>query len=75
VQLDAAGSDHRPAGRRPAARRIDAGLLIPPLPDKAQAELDYLKVLEEPLVLCAARRPRAPAWRRAGALRRCRRCP
>jgi DNA-binding transcriptional LysR family regulator len=34
-------------------QRIDAGLLIPPLPDKAQAELDYLKVLEEPLVLCA----------------------
>jgi len=34
-------------------QRIDAGLLIPPLPDKAQAELDYMKVLEEPLVLCA----------------------
>lgn len=33
--------------------RIDAGLLIPPLPEKAQAELDYLKVLEEPLILCA----------------------
>lgn len=33
--------------------RIDAGLLIPPLPDKARAQLDYLKVLEEPLVLCA----------------------
>ncbi|HWJ96061.1 MAG TPA: LysR family transcriptional regulator [Telluria sp.] len=33
--------------------RIDAGLLIPPLPGKAQAELDYLKVLEEPLILCA----------------------
>jgi DNA-binding transcriptional LysR family regulator len=33
--------------------RIDAGLLIPPLPDKAQGELDYLKVLEEPLILCA----------------------
>jgi DNA-binding transcriptional LysR family regulator len=35
------------------AGRIDAGLLIPPLPDKAQAELDYMKVLDEPLVLCA----------------------
>jgi DNA-binding transcriptional LysR family regulator len=35
------------------AGRIDAGLLIPPLPDKALAELDYMKVLEEPLVLCA----------------------
>ncbi|GAB3404280.1 LysR family transcriptional regulator [Massilia agilis] len=33
-------------------QRIDAGLLIPPLPDKVQAELDYLKVLEEPLILC-----------------------
>jgi DNA-binding transcriptional LysR family regulator len=33
--------------------RIDAGLLIPPLPDKARAELDYMKVLEEPLILCA----------------------
>jgi DNA-binding transcriptional LysR family regulator len=33
--------------------RIDAGLLIPPLPDKALVELDYIKVLEEPLILCA----------------------
>jgi DNA-binding transcriptional LysR family regulator len=33
--------------------RIDAGLLIPPLPEKARAELDYMKVLEEPLILCA----------------------
>nr|WP_315395009.1 LysR family transcriptional regulator [uncultured Duganella sp.] len=31
--------------------RIDAGLLIPPLPDKAKLELDYLPVLREPLVL------------------------
>jgi len=31
--------------------RIDAGLLIPPLPDKARLELDYLPVLNEPLVL------------------------
>ncbi len=31
--------------------RIDAGLLIPPLPDKARLELDYLKLLEEPLIL------------------------
>ena len=29
--------------------RIDAGLLIPPLPDRARLELDYLKVLSEPL--------------------------
>ncbi len=33
--------------------RVDAGLLIPPLPDKARAELDYLKVLSEPLILAA----------------------
>lgn len=31
--------------------RIDAGLLIPPLPAKAKLELDYLPVLNEPLVL------------------------
>ena len=31
--------------------RIDVGLLIPPLPDKAHAELDYIKLLEEPLIL------------------------
>ncbi len=34
-------------------RRIDAGLLIPPLPERAMAELDYLTVLSEPLVLAA----------------------
>lgn len=33
--------------------RIDAGLLIPPLPDKARLELDYLPVLAEPLILAA----------------------
>jgi DNA-binding transcriptional LysR family regulator len=33
--------------------RIDAGLLIPPLSEKAQVQLDYMKVLEEPLVVCA----------------------
>ncbi|QJE00798.1 LysR family transcriptional regulator [Massilia forsythiae] len=33
--------------------RIDAGLLIPPLPDKARQDLDYMKVLDEPLILCA----------------------
>jgi len=33
--------------------RIDAGLLIPPVPDKLKNELDYLKVLSEPLVLAA----------------------
>jgi DNA-binding transcriptional LysR family regulator len=33
--------------------RIDLGLLIPPLPDKAKLELDYLTILSEPLVLAA----------------------
>ena len=33
--------------------RIDAGLLIPPLHDKARMELDYLTVLSEPLILAA----------------------
>ena len=33
--------------------RIDAGLLIPPLPEKAKAELAYLAVLNEPLILAA----------------------
>ena len=33
--------------------RIDAGLLIPPLPDKGRAELDYLTILSEPLILAA----------------------
>ncbi len=35
------------------AGRVDAGLLIPPLPDKARQALDYLPVLAEPLVLAA----------------------
>ncbi|MGJ9418310.1 LysR family transcriptional regulator [Massilia sp. CMS3.1] len=33
--------------------RIDAGLIIPPLSEKALTQLDYVKMLEEPLVLCA----------------------
>ncbi len=33
--------------------RIDAGLLIPPLPEKAKAQLDYLPVLNEPLILAS----------------------
>ncbi|MFC5476095.1 LysR substrate-binding domain-containing protein [Paraherbaspirillum soli] len=32
---------------------IDAGLLIPPLSDKAKSALDYLPVLSEPLILAA----------------------
>jgi len=35
--------------------RIDAGLLIPPLHDKAKGELDYRTVLSEPLILAAPR--------------------
>jgi DNA-binding transcriptional LysR family regulator len=31
--------------------RTDAGLLIPPLPDRAREELNYLPLLSEPLVL------------------------
>lgn len=31
--------------------RIDAGLLIPPLPDKAKSQLDYLPLLSEPLIV------------------------
>ncbi len=44
--------------------RIDAGLLIPPLPDKARLELDYLKVLTEPLILAAPAglAPEGPVW-------------
>ena len=46
--------------------RIDAGLLIPPLPDKARLELDYLKVLTEPLILAAPAGlvPPGPVWLR-----------
>lgn len=33
--------------------RIDVGLLIPPLPDKLKTELNYLKILSEPLILAA----------------------
>ncbi|MEN3367673.1 MAG: hypothetical protein V7606_4947 [Burkholderiales bacterium] len=35
--------------------RIDAGLLIPPLTDKAKVELDYLTVLSEPLIMAVPR--------------------
>ena len=44
--------------------RVDAGLLIPPLPDRARQELDYLPVLSEPLVLAAP--AGLPALARAG---------
>jgi DNA-binding transcriptional LysR family regulator len=47
--------------------RIDAGFLIAPLPDKARAELNYMKVLAEPLVLAAP--TGLPALRRSGAVK------
>jgi DNA-binding transcriptional LysR family regulator len=46
--------------------RIDAGLLIPPLPDKAKGELDYLPVLNEPLILAAP--AGLPGLKRKGAV-------
>lgn len=36
-----------------AQGRIDAGLLIPPMPDKLKGELDYLPLISEPLILAA----------------------
>jgi DNA-binding transcriptional LysR family regulator len=48
-----------------ARERIDAGLLIPPLPERLKAELDYVPLLNEPLV---AALPQATA-KGKGALR------
>ena len=44
--------------------RIDAGLLIPPLPERAQELLDYLPVLQEPLILAlpAGAMPDGDVW-------------
>jgi DNA-binding transcriptional LysR family regulator len=42
-----------------AQRRIDAGLLIPPLPDRLRPELHYSPVLSEPLILAAPKGTRA----------------
>jgi DNA-binding transcriptional LysR family regulator len=36
-----------------AQGRIDAGLLIPPMPDKLKGEIDYLPLISEPLILAA----------------------
>jgi DNA-binding transcriptional LysR family regulator len=48
-----------------AQERIDAGLLIPPLPERLKAQLDYVPLLNEPLV---AALPQAAA-KTKGALR------
>ncbi len=50
--------------------RVDAGLLIPPLPDRARQELEYLPVLSEPLVLAAPAGLPALARARAADLRK-----
>lgn len=47
--------------------RVDAGLVIPPLPDKALPFLDYMKVLDEPLIVAVpagldALRCPGPVW-------------
>jgi DNA-binding transcriptional LysR family regulator len=45
--------------------RVDAGLLIPPLPAKSRQVLDYLPVLDEPLILAAPAgtlKGRRPIW-------------
>jgi DNA-binding transcriptional LysR family regulator len=49
--------------------RIDAGLLIPPLTDKAKAELDYLTVLSEPLILAAPKGLKGLRWKSAAPLK------
>ena len=43
--------------------KIDAGLLLPPLPDKIKAQLDYLPLLSEPLLAAipSGWRPDGPA--------------
>jgi DNA-binding transcriptional LysR family regulator len=49
--------------------RIDAGLLIPPLPDKAKNELDFATVLSEPLMLAAPQGLKALQGKRAISLK------
>lgn len=48
--------------------RIDAGLLIPPLPDKVKTELDYFTVLSEPLILAAPENLKALHGKRTASL-------
>lgn len=49
--------------------RIDVGLLIPPLSDKAKGELDYAPVLSEPLILAAPKGMKALHGKNAVALK------
>lgn len=49
--------------------RIDAGLLIPPLPEKAKSELDYMTLLSEPLILAAPHGLKAVQDRKAVGLK------
>lgn len=48
--------------------RIDAGLLILPLPDKHKAELDFVPVLAEPLILAAPQHLKALRGKKTVAL-------
>lgn len=52
-----------------AQGRIDVGLLIPPLSDKARAELDYAAVLSEPLILAAPKGMKALRGKKAASLK------
>lgn len=54
-----------------AAGSIDLGILVPPLPDKLKAELDYLTVLTEPLVLAVPEGSKAAASQRKVSLKNC----
>ena len=49
--------------------RIDVGLLIPPLSDKAKIDLDYAAVLSEPLILAAPKGMKALRGKDAVALK------
>lgn len=52
-----------------AQGRIDAGLLISPLPDKLREELDYASMLSEPLILAAPQGLRALRGKKTVALK------
>jgi len=50
-------------------QHIDVGLLIPPLPERVKAELDYLPLIAEPLILAAPQGLRALRGKRKAMLR------